>query len=401
MKNLSAINHNRFSQIFEVTNNYNKAMLLDKLIYWWQISTYTLPNSPHIWFTRSREQIANESELSIRSVDRFLNEFTKAGLIEKTNKLFIKKHLYIRITDKLLVTLGLSNQETPDKIQPSSYKVKQSETQLDYNEQRVRDKDSSDLTQFGSIDFANLAVSIYKDQDNNLTNSIVNDNDNVNNINPQPLKTKNLTTSKQYSQLSIEKITDEQLTPQFTNYIKGTIKNLKNQHGLNTSSPEQLFAEVIFSVLNKQHQFVGIEDNVHRLNLIAKLLRENRWRTPKGFFNHSETGKIIKKSLLENESARKKNKKVEVPNEDSMHLIVNPGFNGAGQVELKRNQQELQNIQNLIVTETRYFNEMKQIHNIKPSKITQMVIDSTAIKIEDLRKQKKQLDDKLKFANAA
>src|SRR3989338_852326 len=98
MKNLSSINHQSFERLFELTNSYNKATLLDKLIYWWQISTFTLPNSPHIWFTRSREQIAEESKLSLRTIDRYINEFNNEGLIEKTNKLLLKKHLYIRIT---------------------------------------------------------------------------------------------------------------------------------------------------------------------------------------------------------------------------------------------------------------------------------------------------------------
>jgi hypothetical protein len=95
MDNLSAVFHDRFSKLHEVTSNYNQATLLDKLIYWWQISKYTLDDG-HIWFTRSIDQIANDSQISKRSVERYLSEFEKNGLIYKVNRLFMKKHLYIR-----------------------------------------------------------------------------------------------------------------------------------------------------------------------------------------------------------------------------------------------------------------------------------------------------------------
>jgi hypothetical protein len=50
MNNLSAIHHVNFDLLHELTNNYNKATLLDKLIYWWQISKFTLDDEK-IWFT--------------------------------------------------------------------------------------------------------------------------------------------------------------------------------------------------------------------------------------------------------------------------------------------------------------------------------------------------------------
>ena len=105
MTNLSSINHINFARLHELTNNYNKATLLDKLIFWWQISKYTLDDEK-IWFTRSLSQIAENSKISKRSVERYLHDFEVAGFIEKTNKLYKKKNLYIRITEKLLMLLN-------------------------------------------------------------------------------------------------------------------------------------------------------------------------------------------------------------------------------------------------------------------------------------------------------
>ncbi len=388
MNYLSSINHNNFSRLHELTNNYNKATLLDKLIYWWQISTFTLPNSPHIWFTRSRERIAEESKLSLRTIDRYLNEFTKEGLIEKTNKLFIKKNLYIRITDKLLLTIGLSNQAVTDTIKNiTPIKAHPELTKEPF----TKESSCKEIKQLGSIDIANMAVSIYKEQDNNLTNSTVRGNGNVNNFEKkliQPI-TPN-TTKNNYPQYPIEKIIGEQLTPQFTNYIKGTIHNLKTQHNLKTSSPEQLYAEIVFAVLNKQHQFIGISDNIHRVNLIAKLLRENRWRTPKGFYNHSDIGKHFQKVEPE--------KKFIVDNVGERGVLYNTAINYTPSTtlnnKLKQLQHELRDINHTINAETRYYNEMIHLNDTTPSAMTQMVIDSIKTKIGQLQAKKIQLESR-------
>ena len=214
MANLSAINHNNFARLHDITKNYNKAILLDKLVYWWQISTYTLDDG-RIWFTRCLSQISQESKISKRSVERYLHDFEVAGFIEKTNKLYKKKNLYIRITEKLLVFLGATADfKTLNPIeQPNKSEVNQQKPQ----------SESLFLKQFGDTVPAKLAVSIYKDQDNNSV---------INNTVSQPCIVDNLkTTSKTtYPSYPIEKQIGERITEQFKNYIKGTMRNLQTQH---------------------------------------------------------------------------------------------------------------------------------------------------------------------------
>ena len=317
MDNLSAVFHDRFSKLHEVTSNYNQATLLDKLIYWWQISKYTLDDG-HIWFTRSIDQIANDSQISKRSVERYLSEFEKNGLIYKINRLFMKKHLYIRITDKLLTILCETSKPNNDSY-PKNEMVSESQPinltslvqtntfggsstgRISYtlehkgsNEIVSAQEDSLFLDQIGVIDSANLACSIYKGKDNNLI---------INNTVSQPSIVNNLETTLKNTQLEtyptyeIEKQIGERITEIFKNYIKGTMRNLQTQHQLVFSNPEQLFAEIVFSVLNVQNQFPGIIDNHHRINLIAKLLRQKKWRTPKGFYNHWDIGQVYKLKL--------------------------------------------------------------------------------------------------------
>lgn len=395
MKNLCSINHNNFEKLYELTNNYNKATLLDKCIYWWQISTFTLPNSTHIWFTRSRERIAAESKLSLRSIDRYLNEFVKEGFIEKTNKLFVKKHLYIRVTNKLLQLIGLTEKGIITQSKTPQISIT---PLIPQQEDTNQQQNCINLTQDGEIDFANLAVSIYKDQDNKINNSTVSDDNIVNNLENKKQTNK---PSTRYPQYPIEKIIGEQLTPQFTNYIKGTLNNIQQQHKIKFSSPEQLFAEIVFSILNKQHQFIGIEDNIHRMNLIAKLLRQNKWKTPKGFFNHSEIGqkfiKQTKKPNLPKQSEQKAGgEDITVVREcltqsPSNSNITRVAFNA----DTKQTQEKLHSIQVLIQSETKYLNDMLHLHKIKPSTVYEVAIHSSQLTLQQLSDTYEDLKEKL------
>lgn len=280
MTNLSTINHQNFDRLFNLTNSYNKATLLDKLIYWWQISTYTL-NDDKIWFTRSLDQIALDAKLAKRTVERYLKSFVESGLIEKTNKLYKKKNLYIRITDKLQTFLGNSHLNSSDN--PLNTLEKSTNPTVGK---------SLFLKQNGGTDNAKMAESIYKDKDINLivNNNTISQSSIVNNLKTLPTQSIN----SLYPTYKIEEKIGEQLTIREKNYIKGMMHNIQQHHEVAISSPEQLFAEIVFSVLNEQ-QISGVTNFNHRIQIIAKLLREKRWNTPKGFYNHSNFGAIFRK----------------------------------------------------------------------------------------------------------
>ena len=382
MVNLSAINHINFARLHDITKNYSKATLLDKLVFWWQISTYTLDDG-QIWFTRSLSQIAADSKISKRSVERYLHDFEIAGFIEKTNKLYRKKNLYIRITEKLLILIG-AKEVKPLKSpkQPDKAEVNQAETP----------SNSLFLTQIGDTDSANLAVSIYKDQDSNfVNNSTVRRDDIVDN-----LKTKSQSTPNHiFPSYPVEKQIGERITTQFKNYIKGTIRNLQKQHQLVFSNPEQLFSEIVFSVLHVKNQFPGILNNHHRVNLIAKLLRQKQWRTPKGFYNHWDVGQMYKLKMEKQNKAQKHLKQNEIDAYDgpyeaftginyecSSNNNVSPKINHyEAQGRLKQLKSEHRELALLIATETRYLNDREANFLKKPDVITEQIINSTAIKI--------------------
>lgn len=388
MKNISSINHADFARLHELTNSYNKATLLDKLIFWWQISKFTLDDG-QIWFTRSLTQIAEDSKIPKRSVERYLQDFETAGFIEKTNRLFKKKHLYIRITKKLLLILNA----TPDFKTP---KLIEQPAKTEINLQNTPEK-SLFLTHIGDTDSANMAVPIYKEKDSNsLNNSTVSQPCIVDNLKNEP----QLTSKTIQSIYPIEKQIGERITERFKNYIKGTIHNLQSQHQLVFSNPDQLFAEIVFSVLHVDNQFPGIVDNHHRVNLIAKLLREKRWRTPKGFYNHWDIGQTYKLKLEQQADTQQRFKRNELQAcetaYDASNSIdygfrsnnVSPAVNSHQlQAKLKPLKSEYNELTLLLTTETRYLSNMEARFLKSPDPITEQVINSAAIKIAQLHEK--------------
>jgi hypothetical protein len=275
MNNLSSIHHKNFDKVYELTQNYNKAVFLDKCIFWFQISKYTLDDD-RIWFTRSIAVMAKELNYSARSVSRYLKEFAELGYIEKINKLCYKKNLYIRITEKLIQLItpkleyGRINKSSPN-LTPNA------------NESHK----SVFLEQNGVIEKDNLAFSLYKDKDinsfvNNTTVSVASFVDK-----------KEKPTQSQFPTYAIEEHIGECITVREKNYIKGVMNQIILQDKTLISNPNQLFAEIVFSVTN-ENQIKGITNFNHRIQIISKLVRTRRWSTPKGFANHSEYGRLFK-----------------------------------------------------------------------------------------------------------
>ncbi len=225
--NLCSIHIEKYNQIKLLTGSPAKAEFLSKCIFWWQISTYTLGDDK-IWFTRSIKDMSSESNLSERTIGRYLNELEHTGLIERVSKLRLKKRLYIRITDKLLTLLNQSKTTLKNESTPLLGST-------------IQKPESIFLGQDGMIEKDKMAVSIYKDKDINLSNNnTVSRLDIVNNLKIDPKKP--IETPKQTKPTQtypIESKIGERITEPFKNYILGTMKNLETQHQLCFSNPDQ------------------------------------------------------------------------------------------------------------------------------------------------------------------
>jgi len=351
LNNISSIFHKRFEKLHELTQNYNKAVFLDKCLFWFQISKYTLDDDK-IWFTRSISDMAKELNLSERSINRFLKEFSEKGYIKTTIKLFMKKRLYIQITDKLLQLIECTTPTVTDNAP-----IKNQPTNTD------KSPGSIFLEQDGVINNDNKSQSIYKDKDINkhIVNNTVSQPQAVNNSKQTPV-------SPLYPTYPIEEFIGEQLSSRESNYIKGMMHNLQRQHGLKFSSPEQLFAEIVFSALNEA-QLVGITGFNHRIQIIAKLLRDNRWKTPKGFYNHSAFGALFQKPDSVEDGA------IKAPNTDDLTSTDTP-------IPLERRIKDLNN--QLTALDNDILGEQQVLDNHQKYVGTDALVDIITNKINQL-----------------
>ena len=404
MGNFCSIYHAHFDKLVALTNNLNKAVFLDKCIFWWQISKYTLGDTK-IWFTRTIPEIALELSISERSVSRYLNEMETLGFLERVNKLSasnknnefrVGKRLYIRVTDKLL---NLIQRNVSEKEHPV-----------------IERADSTDVCFFsdqnGKIENANLAESIYKETNYKINNSTVSTPCTVNHF---ETATKQLPQTVNHSSAvhyPIELQIGERIDERLKNYIKGMMRNLEQQDDLKLSDPNKLFAEIVFSV-TQEVQWRGIGNRHHRVNMIAKLLRQHQWRTPKGFYNHWEVGHYFRRKETKRFDEAQQLKKQQASRVDNPSTLANDvsskvselhyeqryrdeyRFSKVASYQSKKDEQAHQlaliEVNQTIRTQENYLNELQGWLAQQKRGITQALLDSVALQIAKLYQQKQEL----------
>ena len=275
---IATIFHTKHDQLKLLAGSSIKAELLSRFIFWWQISTYKIKGSNHTWFTRKRIQISEETGIPIRSLDRYIKQLCEKGLIEKAVKeRYVKMDsasrsvIHIRVTSKLLKLLNAS----PKPL---------NNTKNTSGDIKTKNNDSSILKQIGNSTIANLAVSSINKGDYVNNPNIITKSDAVSFVNK---KSPSITT------LKIEKEFGESVTNELKTRVKGMLFNVLKQKGQTLHNQDRLFAEVIFSITNKE-QFKHCKDVTHKINAIAKVIAKGSWETPKGFYNHSHIGMVFK-----------------------------------------------------------------------------------------------------------
>lgn len=138
-------------------------------------------------------------------------------------------------------------------------------------------------------------------------NNIIKNNNNTNNTNNTE-NTRNTSNFDSVSSLNanlkitplsaVEEKISKELTETQRRYLLSTINNIQSQ-GKKISNPKSLFAEAEFAILTPS-QLKGVTSFKHRVNIISKIIRQNKWTTPKGFSKYSVSGKKIE--ILKQES---------------------------------------------------------------------------------------------------
>lgn len=304
MGNLCSIFHVRFKHLMKVIPSARKAQLVDYILLGWQTSTYTLKNSNNKWFMKPYAEIVEDTGIPKSTLERYIKELHDEGFIERRQALYsrtkeqggfeVKKGNYIHITDKLLTlikpskAISTTHQEDTTDIHnnPNDYDAQDNQEQdnikpeckdIDINEGidplKMRGLYISDL--YPSFFINNI---IFK----KLTQSV--DKPTLQRLSQQFEIIQNLFCSE----------IKEEIPDEVKKLVLGTFFNLTFEHKKQLSSPKQLAAEYLFALLNNEFYLPEVTCFKHRNNILSKMIRENRWRTPKGFYKYFYLGQDFK-----------------------------------------------------------------------------------------------------------
>jgi DNA-binding Lrp family transcriptional regulator len=327
MGSLCSIFHVRFKHLMKVIPSARKAQLVDYILLGWQTSTYTLKNSSNKWFMKPYAQIVEDTGIPKSTLERYIKELVEEGFIERRQALYsrtkeqggfeVKKGNYIHITDKLLALIKPSQpvSETPQEDTTDIHNEPNDSYQQDNQEQDNIEPECKDIDINEGIDPLKMRGLYISD----LYPSFF-----INNIIFKKLtrsvdKTTRMRLSQQFE--SIQSLLYSEIKEEIPDEVKklvlGTFFNLTFEHKKQISSPKQVAAEYLFALLNSEFYLPDVTCFKHRNNILSKMIRENRWRTPKGFYKHFYLGQDFKdqQELREERWQKQKNNEMN-PNQE-------------------------------------------------------------------------------------
>ncbi|MBA4697736.1 MAG: hypothetical protein H2069_10210 [Legionella sp.] len=293
MGNLCAIFHQRFRQLIHLLPNTRQAQLLDYILLGWQTSTYRLKDSNKVWFMKPYDDIIEETGIPRSTLNKYIRSFISLGFLERRHALYsrtvdtgfmVKKGTYLSVTDKLLTLLApkKDNQDPVEKTHPSP----------DVAPPVVVDNEAicSEINKNERTGSLKTSESYISDDYIHLTNNISQkylasvDKTHHNNLFHQfhRIQTFLYETLKEEVPIEVKKT------------VAGIFFNLTFQHKVFFTLPEQCVAEYLYALRNVDYHLPTIQCFKHRNNVLAKLMRKNLWRTPKGFHNHDDWGETFK-----------------------------------------------------------------------------------------------------------
>ena len=282
---LNAIMYGKFEVYSIITKNHTEQFLLDRILFHWQNSRYI--RKGRRWFSHKLNDIAKRIGISKRHLIRLLNKLTKEGWIEKLRaKLGDVPRLFLKPTNKLLALIKPKEKTTRKVVDKKIYPSCKSDTM-------------------------SLSSNIEKECKNNST-----------------VITNSWTKKEQKKKITIfdfplEKIETE-LNPRQRRFVAGMLRNLEQQHQCRFSNPAQLLEEIAFSITNPDFHFTNAKTFTHRVNTCAEKIREKKWRTPKGFYNHSEAGRQYRENQVKTQEADKDRKQAEIENAKFQPILTHP-----------------------------------------------------------------------------
>lgn len=274
----TAIHYEQFKRLLELAGNDAKARFLDKIVYWFKTSTFTLPRSgsSEIWFTRTYEQMHADTNIPISTLKMYMKEFVQKGYVErKQKKMGISVRAYFRITKRLTSLLpaneqSFNNQPTAEKKLSQGHTSKNTTSRLPITKDKDVKKDINTITALQACGKHEKRYNVPK------------------------------------SVNEIFKRVGERLTETQKTTIWGAVWNLQHKHHKKISNLAEFVAWICFSILNAKHQLKSAMTFHHQLNRLMKIARTKEGlQQPRGFNNHWDIGKSLKSKQEQKARAHK------------------------------------------------------------------------------------------------
>ena len=134
-------------------------------------------------------------------------------------------------------------------------------------------------------------------------------------------------------------------------------------------------------------------------------MRQKKWRTPKGFYNHWDIGQVYKLKLEKQDMKQQQIKAEAADRIDYGYQHqnnVSPSVNHYQQeAKLKPLKSKHREMSLLISSETRYLNDMEACFLKKPDAIIKQIINTTAIKLAMLHEDVGELSQQIQHQQQA
>jgi len=223
----------------------------------------------------TKEMLSQFSKISIRSLDKIIENLIKKGLLIKEKFNFkgrVQNHFHI---PNFIMKVFL--REKPNENKP--------EEKIIHTENCRPRPEKEGIS---------IKININKKKNNN---TII-------------IEKKMTHLKKDKSDINFQKI-EHCLSIRQLKYLEGALNNTIARHKVFISNPKELWQQLKFSITNLQQHKNG-HSFKHVVSRCMKILSCKNWKTPFGFNNHSSEGRLIKKYNLNKQQQHEQSKLQEI-----------------------------------------------------------------------------------------
>lgn len=283
------VNHKILETLLKKFGSISSVIIFAKIAFHYNNSTIKHENKK--WCSIKKQHISEWSNISLRKLDHIFEGLIKIGVILKKNFLWHgKRQLHFHLPAFAIDTIVKEIDIKPQiPVASTHYSAKQEQViTIKKSIEKGRRKVPKANTLECRYPSAKMRISIIK-------------RTNIKKINNNTVRV-----VKNPNQGDINLISSI-LSFRQEKYLKTALENTIRRSNLRISNPHEIFEELKFSVTNTE-QHKNISSFPHAVSRCMKIITQNNWKTPKGFYKHSNVGAAIKEKNTRRETLWEKKK---------------------------------------------------------------------------------------------